>query len=413
MPTSIGGSQRTNLLHRALSELGEVEMIVLSSATRYTEEQWRVMKDRFGLVGRIHLPKAFERSPWKYLPLPQRWKNKLGHNVEGSRRLLATDPRLKNALESMVDLSRYDVVVGRYARSIAALGLHENAKPPVVLDIDDWDPDKYRSRLSGKVSAWERLILGWHLRNIEKASPSVIAGTRAQWVSNPSNLEEPLVSRARLLPNIPFEAEGSDLGDFPLPEGKVLMTIGSYQHRPNALGVDWFLNEVWPMVVAAEPGATFRVYGSHLSSSMRDRWSRVKNVEVIGFVDTVEEAYRNAVATVCPVNDGAGTNIKILESLRHGRHCFSTTTGARGFDDLVEEDVVGAFSDAETMARAIVESLGNRQRLPDLGERGRTLVEERYSYAMFSTVVREGIEDALGRSIGGAPIAQERRKALV
>ena len=393
VPTASGGAQRTHLLYQALAACGEVDLVLLTRPGRFTAMETVRLEREFRLRACLPIQGPEDRGAWRWLPLSRRWRKRLSHSADGSRWLIQEQPQLRAQVERAVNLSDYDVIVGRFTRSIACLGLHRHSPAPLALDVDDWDPDRYRSRLEGRVNSVERAILERHLRNLHVGLPGVLDTVQTLWVANPDNLSEPPLRRAHVLPNIPFHAPGKFTDR--LPEGEVVMTIGSYAYRPNVHGVDWFLREVWPGVLASRPQAILRIYGSSLPPAQRTRWSSNRQVEVIGYVENVDDAYASATATLCTVPSGAGSNVKVLESLAHGRACITTRSGARGFRPLVEAGAILTCNHAQEMIDTTCSALADRTATLSRGQLGCQRVQQDYTFAAFAATVAAGLQSAL------------------
>jgi glycosyltransferase involved in cell wall biosynthesis len=133
------------------------------------------------------------------------------------------------------------------------------------------------------------------------------------------------------------------------PSGALVVFTGSMDWRPNIDGVEFFCNEIWPLVLAQIPAARFRIVG-------RDPDLRVKklasaSVEVTGTVPSIVEHLREAAVVVVPLRIGGGTRIKIYEGMAMGKATVSTTVGAEGLDvqhgrDIVLEDNPAGFAGA-------------------------------------------------------------------
>lgn len=396
-PTNVGGRQRTNLLYRALSELGVVDLISLHNPSRYSADELYTMRSKFRLSGIAPLTRPIDRENWRWLKLlAPRWGNRIAHNVDPAWSYFGHDSLLIDSLKNSLNYQDYDLIVGRYARSLAKLGLPMAGSPPVVLDIDDLDTDIYESRLrSGAPNIFNRFILRRHIAKVRVAQDSYLKKIQHFWIANQENLSDPILRNGALLPNIPFDDEIAD----PVPVqvgGLDIMTIGSYGHRPNVIGVDWFLYKVWPLVYNLVPGCTFRIYGSQLSASLRERWSKIPGVNVIGYVENVSSAYNNAALAVCPVQSGAGTNIKVLEAGKYGRQCILTEAASRGF--ICDEHLRGILkicNCANEMATKISEILSDPESNQRDADRFRLVISKYYSFNRFSSVVKRVVEQAL------------------
>src|SRR5262249_29403315 len=117
-------------------------------------------------------------------------------------------------------------------------------------------------------------------------------------------------ARAVILPN------GVDLGRFrPAarePDPRRLLFLGSFQHLPNVLAVDFFLREAWPHL----NGATLHIIAGSRHKLFLDRCRDVvrldlsqPGIEVDDFVADVRPAYERAAVVIAPLVASAGTNI--------------------------------------------------------------------------------------------------------
>ena len=81
----------------------------------------------------------------------------------------------------------------------------------------------------------------------------------------------------------------------------------------------------------------------------------------------------------CRSGSVAGTRLKIFEALAMGKAVVATSVGAEGLPVVADEHYVQAES-PDDFAGAIVRLLKDPARRRALGEAGRRLVEERYSW---------------------------------
>jgi glycosyltransferase involved in cell wall biosynthesis len=108
--------------------------------------------------------------------------------------------------------------------------------------------------------------------------------------------------------------------------------IGTLDYYPNAEGIRWWCTEVLPRLrtLAVMP---FRliVAGSGDAALLADSRSNPE-VEPVGFVDDVAEAYACSHAAIIPIRAGGGTRIKLLEAFSFRRPVVSTNLGVEGID---------------------------------------------------------------------------------
>lgn len=148
---------------------------------------------------------------------------------------------------------------------------------------------------------------------------------------------------------------------------------GNFAYAPNQLGLKWFLAEVWPRVTEQEPDLRLRLVGKevHYAPAGGINVDRVGPVE-----DAVAEIARARVA-VAPIRSGSGTRLKILEAFAAGVPVVSTSLGAEGLR-LQGEALLA--DRGEDFAQAIVDLVRDEWRQRQLGDAGRRLYEEQFSW---------------------------------
>lgn len=122
-----------------------------------------------------------------------------------------------------------------------------------------------------------------------------------------------------------------DVVSHPVPDGPPTVVFVSYLARDeNDKAAQWLLAEIWPLVRREVPEARLRLVGSGASAIVTERAARDPSVTVTGFVDDLDEEYRQAWVAVIPLRQGAGVKFKAIESLFAGVPTVTTTVGAEG-----------------------------------------------------------------------------------
>lgn len=131
----------------------------------------------------------------------------------------------------------------------------------------------------------------------------------------------------------------------------------------NVRSLSYFIDRVLPLIVREMPGFRLVVAGS-ICKVICDH----PNVEKIGFVDHVSDAYRKAQISVNPTLMGTGINIKLLDAMAAGVVTVATETGLRGLSARYRAGVVEvADNDPEAFARHVIELARSESRRADLG----------------------------------------------
>ena len=396
-PPENGANQRTYLLWKALSEIAPVDVILCDDISFDSKVTAGPIPASLNFLGRF---------PWqsKGHSLYRLFtKSKPGLTAERLLRVAIprhwdydVDHRLNQTLSGVLGRNRYFLMIGRYLKPSVKTGLV--GRIPCVLDIDDVDFDIFTQRARDLTRPrWQRYLYSTQSSQIEAAFQKWLPRFQGLWVVKASDARYEVTRNAAILPNIPYNAPvfAPQLNDS-RSASPVLLTVGALYYLPNRDGVDRFIREGWPKVRAACPMAEYWLAGRNDPVIAR-RWQAIPGVRVLGFVDDLAAVYNASWFTVCPLWTGAGTNIKVLESLAFGRTCVATAIGHRGFEDhLQSDDSLLVAANPEELAENCIRLINDHARRFALAERGQEVVRREFSYEKFAGVVHREVERALG-----------------
>jgi len=131
-----------------------------------------------------------------------------------------------------------------------------------------------------------------------------------------------------------------------------LLFVGGFGHQPNADGVLWFVQEIWPAIVAALPQIRLTVVGSNAPPAIAALAS--SQIRIAGYVSDAElaELYRNCRIVVVPLRFGAGVKGKVVEAIYYQVPVVTTSIGAEGLNN--DEGLMVVADDATDFARAVI-----------------------------------------------------------
>lgn len=115
-----------------------------------------------------------------------------------------------------------------------------------------------------------------------------------------------------------------------------LLFVGS-NTAPNVVGLQWFFDEVWPMVTAGRPHARLDVAGTVARAFPA---GGPAGVRFLGPVDDLDALYAQAGVVLSPLTFGSGLKIKLIEAMAKGKAIVATTITLQG----VETDCEGAVA---------------------------------------------------------------------
>ena len=97
---------------------------------------------------------------------------------------------------------------------------------------------------------------------------------------------------------------------------------------PNIEGIEWFLDDVWPLIHEAHPDLEFTVAGHGTPDHLMQR--KDANVTFVGTVPDANEFMLDHELMIVPLLSGSGIRVKIVEAMALGRVVITTSVGAEG-----------------------------------------------------------------------------------
>jgi glycosyltransferase involved in cell wall biosynthesis len=394
-PATSGGYQRSNLLLRALRQIGYQTDLLLLAYQGQDLPNLRHMRDHFGLTDVIRVPHRGQRGLWKFARALSPGKtDRIAHNFGRASVSYSAAASTIAQLSKVHAERRYAFGVCRYLKTAGMSGLDQLM--PTFTDIDDLDWMSYSARLaSGSDSRLARMLVRRHEQQLIQVVPNVASRMAGLWVSNKNDLVELQHPNMGCLPNIPFFEGDQDLepGRVAAPvESKTIVFVGSYLHQPNVVAAEYLVREVMPMLIRRVSGAELRLVGSNMSDELRKKWTGHAGVVPVGSVPSVHEEYSRAAVVAVPIFGGAGTNLKLVEAMKAGRACVVTPFAMRGIESWAKPDehlLVGR--DAAGFVEQLVRVLGDSALRERLGSLASEAAKRELSYARFVSLVDEVI----------------------
>ena len=159
-----------------------------------------------------------------------------------------------------------------------------------------------------------------------------------------------------------------------------ILTLGTLHYPPNADGIRWFFQDVFPLIQSEIPDASLTIVGKNPPPDFLEFERAHPNlVKVTGYVPSLAPYLSQAAVVVIPVRAGGGMRVRILESLAWGMPLVTTTIGLEGIQARSNEEVMVA-DEPEEFARATIRLLKEPDLREKLSRQGRSLAEARYDW---------------------------------
>lgn len=170
-----------------------------------------------------------------------------------------------------------------------------------------------------------------------------------------------------------------------LPAAPRVLFVGFLPHTPNEEGLRWFLNRVWPRILAAEPAAQMTVVGAGASNAMLGLMHD-NGVEYRGFVEDLRTVYAQSRVYIAPIFTGGGIRTKVLEAMTAGVPVVCSSFAPLGIGTQSGEHLLAADT-PEGFAGSVLRLLRDDGLCQRLRRRARAVIEEHYALQSQGAVV--------------------------
>jgi sugar transferase (PEP-CTERM/EpsH1 system associated) len=159
-----------------------------------------------------------------------------------------------------------------------------------------------------------------------------------------------------------------------------LIFVGTMSWYPNVDAVLWLLKDIFPRIRAKCPSATLDIVGANAPDSVTTLARQTPGAVLHGFVPEVRPLLDSAALYVCPIRDGGGTKLKVLDAFAMQKCLVAHPVALEGIAarDGVEVAVADSADAFAERALALLADKPTRQRI---GAAARELAVRKYSFA--------------------------------
>jgi glycosyltransferase involved in cell wall biosynthesis len=158
-----------------------------------------------------------------------------------------------------------------------------------------------------------------------------------------------------------------------------IIFVGSLNWYPNVDAVLFLLKEIWPAVKKSVPDLQLDIVGSAPPQTVLALASNLPDVKVHGYVDDVRPLIEAATLYVCPIRDGGGTKLKLLDAFAMQKCVVAHPIACEGINVTAGRNVELAES-AEAFIASIRRLLSDPIARESRGLAARDLVVGGYSF---------------------------------
>jgi len=380
--------KRMGTFIEATKDLGELDMLFyvdghIPISNSYVAEVEEHLSDRWRARLKLTLchlaPSRPANGRWQYYisPALSIYNHPHYSRTAGKEQVLAFNRMLSR---------NPDAVFVHRLQSMIPILLSGEKLPPIFFDLDDiehivflrnlkqppWWPLKCLTYLQAPI------LLLWERKAILQSSKTFVC----------SENDQKYLSKIWRLRNVVTVPNAVDIPEErELPDTPTLLFLGSFSYPANILGADYLITKIWPTILSAMPEARLIIAGAHPENIPSFQYNP-EGVEFTGFVESLDELYKQVRVVCCPILSGGGTRIKILEAAAYGKPVVSTTIGAEGLHFCNGQEIL-LGDDPASFADACIQLLKDERFATHIGIRARSVVVRSYEKAKIVREIQE------------------------
>jgi len=284
------------------------------------------------------------------------------------------------ALQRALDESQYDLIHVDTISFISYMDVILKTDLPVVLDHHNIESHMMFRRACKEKNPFKKLFFyqeALKIEHMEKSNCSRVAHNITCSDEDTSRLGK-IAPEAKVttIPN------AIDTRKYEVPKEYKSITrlvfIGTMNWYPNIEAVEYIIRHLSPVFASEFPELSIDIIGANPPEFLRLLASRSPNVTLHGFVNSLDDFTSDA-AFLCPITDGGGTKLKIVEAMAMSMPILCHPVAAEGIDILNGKEVIFCNT-AEDYLDSIRKIIANPGFCNQLRLHAREKCENTYSY---------------------------------
>ena len=174
---------------------------------------------------------------------------------------------------------------------------------------------------------------------------------------------------------IPFSTDlsGTEVSNKSLNNELKLFHLGAMNWTPNIEAVNYLIDKIWPLLSSLD--VSLNIAGRGMQEELLEASNG--KLQVIGEVKSARDFIDKNDVLIVPLISGSGIRVKIIEAMAMGKAVITTSIGAEGIPFTNWENLIIADS-PEEFAHAITELSQNKDKVWQIGDKGRALALEHF-----------------------------------
>ena len=306
-------------------------------------------------------------------------------------------PQMTRAIVDLTSKNKFDVVICDFLAP--AVNIPRELKTPVVLFQHNVEAAIWKRHYEVQKNAAKRLFLYRQWRKMQQFEGAICR--RVERVISVSEADSETMEKDYGLTKVYDVPTGVDVDFFrpstaiPIQPNSLVFT-GSMDWLPNEDAINYFTQQILPLIRQSVPDVSLTVVGRNPSHKLQELGRQDSSITVTGRVDDVRPYMERSAAYIVPLRIGGGTRLKIYEAMAMEQAVVSTSVGAEGLPVESGREILIADTPA-AFAESVVQLLTNPGIAQEFGTRAAGIVREQFGWHRAAQRFAHVCETTIGR----------------
>ncbi|NVJ98135.1 MAG: TIGR03087 family PEP-CTERM/XrtA system glycosyltransferase [Alphaproteobacteria bacterium] len=306
--------------------------------------------------------------------------------------------QLKQYVDGLLDAGEIDLIF-LFSGAVATLIDSRHSHIPVITDLVDVDSAKWAqySKIARFPMSWiyrrEARLLAKFERQVAFQSRHTILVSRDEAaLFTQSVLGTPSGTNVCAITNgVDIDHFSADRFASAVYQNRVIFT-GAMDYQPNIEAVEWFVANVWPLVIEKCKDARFVIAGAPVHPRVAALAGA--NVEVLGFVQDMAQEIGESAVVVAPLQTARGIQNKVLEGMAMAKPVVATPDAKEGIEAEPGRDLIVA-REPLNFAGEVVHLLTHPSDATKIGRSARKQIEKCYQWSGSLTMLDQLVAEIM------------------
>ena len=302
------------------------------------------------------------------------------------------DKKMRNLLEEYILDNNYDLIYIDHLQLGVYYDVLKKTNKKIYLDEHNCEYQILKRKFHDESSILKKIFFGLEYKKLKKFEETII--NKVDKVIVLSDEDKKLLMSNKnedkfINIPIPIKTNYKKIIGSKIQDEINLIFLGTLTWYPNAQGIEWFVDNVIPILERNEIKYKLHIVGKDPSISLIEKCKENDNVIITGYVDSIDEYIDKCDIMIVPIFIGSGMRVKILEGLGKRIPIISTSIGAEGIEIKNNKNILLANNENEFVESII--NLKNKELYETLQVNGYETFNNLYSIEAISKKYKDDV----------------------